>query len=63
MEELKLKIKMLLADAEDCEIIAGVAPDAEKRKLFERLAGDLRRLARDIEFIVTARKARKAVGD
>jgi hypothetical protein len=60
MEDLQVKIKMLLADAEDCEIIAGVAPDGEKRKLFERLAGDLRRLARDIEFIVTARRA---VGD
>lgn len=60
MEDLKLKIRMLLADAEDCEIIAGMASDAEKRKLFERLAGDLRRLARDIEFITTVRRA---VGD
>ena len=60
MEDLLVKIKMLLADAEDCEIIAGLAPDAKKRKLFERLARDLRRLAGDIEFIVTARRA---VGD
>ena len=57
MEDLQGQLERLLTEAEDCEIIAKLATDPKKRKLFKRLAGDLRRLADDIDSIVVARKA------
>jgi hypothetical protein len=54
MEDLQGQLERLLTEAEDCEVIAELAIDPKKRKLFERHAGDLRRLAADIEFIVAA---------
>jgi len=57
MEDMQGQLERLLTEAEDCEIIAKLATDSKKRKLFERHAGDLRRLAADIEFIVATHEA------
>jgi len=46
-----------VAQAEDCDIIGRLATDAKKRELFQRLAADLRGLARDIEVMIAGREA------
>jgi len=46
-----------VAQAEDCDIIGRLATDAKKRELFQRLAADLRGLARDIEAMIAGREA------
>ena len=55
MEDLSAKLEKLLAEAEDCELIAKLATDLKKRELFTRLAIDLRGMARDIQAMVTTR--------
>jgi len=57
MNDLQAKLEKLFAEAEDCELVAKLATDRQKRELFERLARDLRRLAGDIEMIISAGKA------
>jgi len=57
VEDLQGQLERLLTEAEDCELFAKLATDGKKRELFERLAGDLRNLAGDIEVICSARKA------
>jgi hypothetical protein len=57
MEDLQGQLKRLLAEAEDCELLARLATDRKKCELFERLARDLRTLAGDIANIVSLRKA------
>jgi hypothetical protein len=42
-------LKKLLTEAEDCDLIGKLATDKRKRKLFEKLATDLRGMARSIE--------------
>jgi hypothetical protein len=49
MQDMQVKLEKLLMEAEDCALIAKLASDKRKRKLFERLAADLRQLAHDIE--------------
>jgi len=49
MKDLHLKLEKLLTEAEDCDLIGKLATDKRKRKLFEKLAADLRGMARDIE--------------
>jgi hypothetical protein len=56
MQDLRAKLEKLLMEAEDCALIAKVAPNQRKRELFERLAADLRELARDIERVIAARR-------
>ena len=46
---LRVKLEKLLVEAEDCELIAKLATDVQKRELFKKLAADLRAMARDIE--------------
>jgi len=57
MEDLQGKLEKLLTEAEDCDLIGGLATDAKKRELFQRLATDLRGLARDIEAMISRREA------
>jgi hypothetical protein len=55
MIDLRAKLEKLIAEAEDCEFIAGLATDFKKRELFARLAIDLRTMARDIEAAIALR--------
>jgi hypothetical protein len=55
MQDLSAKLEKLLAEAEDCELIAKLATDLKKRALFARLAVDLRRMARDIQALIRPR--------
>ena len=58
MNDLQAKLEKLFAEAEDCELVAKLATDRQKRELFERLARDLRRSAGDIEMIIWAGRRR-----
>jgi hypothetical protein len=56
MQDLQGKLEKLLTEAEDCDLIGGLTTDAKKRELFQRLATDLRGLARDIEAMIARRE-------
>jgi len=49
----------LLADAEDCALIAKRTTDGEKRDLFNRLATDLRSMASDIQGMIALKRVRR----
>jgi hypothetical protein len=53
MEDLKATREKLLLDAMDCELIARLATNKNKRDLFHKLATDLRSMAADIEAAIT----------
>jgi hypothetical protein len=55
MEDLSAKLEKLLMDAEDCDLIGRLASDPNKRELFEKLAADLRAIARDIQLVIAGR--------
>jgi hypothetical protein len=55
MEDLSTKLEKLLMDAEDCDLIGRLAADRNKRELFEKLAADLRAIARDIQVVIAGR--------
>ena len=42
MKDFEARLEQLLTDAEDCDLIAKLATDPEKRGLYKKLAGDLR---------------------
>jgi hypothetical protein len=42
MKDFEARIKQLMTEAEDCELIAKLATDPHKRELYEKLATDLR---------------------
>lgn len=48
MEDLKAKLEKYLTDAEDCDLIARLATDPNKRLTFKRLAIQLRAMADEI---------------
>jgi hypothetical protein len=54
VEDLKATLEKLLTDAEDCVVIGKLATDEKKRELFNRLATDLRSMARDVEAAMIA---------
>jgi hypothetical protein len=54
VEDLKATLEKLLTDAEDCAVIGKLAADEKKRELFNRLATDLRSMARDVEAAMIA---------
>jgi len=58
MIDLRAKLEKLITEAEDCELIGRLATDAKKRALFEKLAVDLRAMAKDIEAMIAARTSR-----
>jgi hypothetical protein len=55
MEDLSAKLDKMLTEAADCDLIAKLATDMQKRQLFAKLAGDLR-AARDIESMIAQRR-------
>ena len=52
MDDLNAKLEKLLTEAEDCDLIGRLATDKAKRELFEKLAVDLRAMARNIKAMV-----------
>ena len=57
MEDIQARLEKLLADAEDCALIAKLATDVKKRDLFNRLATDLRGLASDVQAVIALQRA------
>jgi hypothetical protein len=57
VEDLKARLEKLLTGAEDCALNSKLATDRKKRDLFNKLAADLRRLARDVEALTASRCA------
>jgi hypothetical protein len=55
MEDMSAKLEKLLSEAEDCELIGKLATDLNKRVLFQKLAVDLRAMARDIQVVIAGR--------
>jgi hypothetical protein len=55
MEDLKARLEKLLTEAADCDLIGKLATDPNKRALFQKLATDLRGLARDVEAVIAGR--------
>jgi hypothetical protein len=49
MQDHHAKLEKLLAEAEDCELIAKLATDVKKRAYFAKLAVQLKALARDVQ--------------
>jgi hypothetical protein len=62
VEDLQARLEKLRKEAEDCALIARLASDVRKRDLFDKLATDLRGLARDVEAVIASRRA-EAKGD
>jgi SepF-like predicted cell division protein (DUF552 family) len=58
MKDLQAELEKLLVDAEDCELIARLATDKEKRETFSRIAKQLRNMAAEIRADVAARLAK-----
>ena len=52
---MSAKLEKLLSEAEDCELIGKLATDLNKRVLFQKLAVDLRAMARDIQVVIAGR--------
>jgi hypothetical protein len=55
MKDFQARVERLLAEAGECDLIAGLAMDVQKRELFEKLARDYREMARDIKKIIAIR--------
>jgi hypothetical protein len=55
MDDLVAKHAKLISEADDCQLISQLAPDPEKRAVFERLAIQLRAIAREVEDAIRAR--------
>jgi SepF-like predicted cell division protein (DUF552 family) len=62
MKDLKAELEKLLANAEDCELIARLATDKSKRETFARIAKQLREMAAELKGDIAARPEASAVG-
>jgi hypothetical protein len=49
MKDLRAKLEKILADAEDCDLIAKLATTATKRETFQKVAAQLRAAAAELE--------------
>ena len=58
MKDLKAELEKLLVNAEDCELIARLATDSEKRQTFGRIATQLREMAAELRADIAARSTR-----
>jgi len=55
MQDMKVHLEKLRADAAECALIRDLATDARKRELFTRLADHLNTLATEVEAAIAAR--------
>jgi hypothetical protein len=51
VKDVRSRIEKLLTDAGECDLIANLATIPEKREAFRKLAGDYRKMAREVETI------------
>lgn len=54
MQDMKVHLEKLRADAAECALIRDLATDARKRELFRRLADHLNMLASEVEAAIAA---------
>jgi hypothetical protein len=59
MQDMKVHLEKLRADAAECALIRDLATDPAKRELFTRLADHLGTLAGEIEAAIAARLSGK----
>jgi hypothetical protein len=45
MENLKAKVEQLIADAGECDLLAGLATENDKREIFSNVANQCRSMA------------------
>ena len=57
MKDLKAELEKLLVNAEDCDLIARLATDPDKRQTFSRIATQLREMAAELRAEIAARSA------
>jgi len=57
MKDLKAELEKLLVNAEDCDLIARLATDPDKRQTFSRIATQLREMAAELRSDIAARSA------
>jgi hypothetical protein len=55
MEDLKSKLDKLIADAAECDLIANLAMEADKRDAFRDLAVQYRKMADAIRTVIAER--------
>jgi hypothetical protein len=58
MKDLKAELEKLLVNAEDCELIARLATDSDKRETFGRIAKQLRGMAAELKAEIAARSVK-----
>jgi hypothetical protein len=63
MKDLHDELNKLLADAEDCDLIANLATDLAKRATFRRLAAQFREMAEQLKADIAARGMGRDVAD
>jgi hypothetical protein len=54
MKDYQKHLEKLRTDAAECALISDLATNPEKRELFARLAGHLRRLASEVEQAISS---------
>ena len=54
MQDMKVHLEKLRADAAECALIRDLAPGVRKRELFARLADHLNMLASEVEAAIAA---------
>ena len=57
MKDLKAELEKLLVNAEDCELIARLATEQDKRQTFSRIATQLREMAAELRAEIAAGSA------
>ena len=61
MKDLKAELEKLLVNAEDCELIARLATDKDKRETFSRIAKQLRGMAEELKAEILERSKKALV--
>ena len=61
MKDLKAELEKLLINAEDCELIARLATDSDKRETFSRIAKQLRGMADELKAEILERSKKALV--
>ncbi len=56
MEDLKTKLDKLIADAAECDLIANLATEKDKREVFQSLAAQYRSMAEAIRTVIAQRE-------
>ena len=55
MEDLKNRVEKLISDAAECDLIANLATDGDKREAFKSLANQYRAMADAIRAVIARR--------